>query len=407
MKNTAAFRQTVSRRRLLSAVGMAAAASILVSGCTASPEKANAGGDSDKDFVVYASLGLSGASSTFAPSLQEGMNAAVATINDNGGLLGRQMVLEVENNESVATTAVSNLQKRLKKDPAPELIWAGTTSSETLAMLSLTNREKVISLNNGSAPEIGDASKFPHSFSAGVTVAAQAEFLSRKLQEGGYKNVGVLTASGAFGEAQASQYRKTLEAAGLTVATETYEPDAVEMDGPLARLADSNPDVVVFNDFVHPSYVLKSRIKVGMGDVPFIGDVSTTIKDISGTVTEEEKKGVTLTTYSVQSTDVDRPGVDALLEQVRKAGHTINGGLYLYALAYDTLLAYANAVEATGTTDVDKVRAAMEAGDGETYQLAISDKIGWTKELHLGTNAEVFTVIPVVPMVAGQYKTTG
>jgi ABC-type branched-subunit amino acid transport system substrate-binding protein len=391
------------RRRLATAVSFMAVMSVAATGC-ASTSATSANTANKPDFVLYSSLGLSGASSSFANALQAGMGAAVTTINDHGGLLGRKMKLEVENNESAPTKAVSNLQNRLTNG-APDLVWAGTTSSETLALLSLTTRAKVISLNNGSAPEIGNASTFPYSFSAGVGNQAQAEFLLQKLKEKGYKRIGVLTATGAFGQALSSQYKKTFEAAGLTVTPETYEPDAVEMDGPLARIRDQHPDAVVFNDFVNPAYILASRIKAGMGNVPFFGDVSTTVNDMSATVSADQKQGVLLATYKVQTTAADRPGVKNLIQALSKANVTISSGLYLYSLAYDTVLAYANAVEATGSTDVNKVRAAMESGEGKTYQMALTDNIGWTKDVHIGAgkDSDLFSLIPVSPMVAGQF----
>lgn len=404
MKNITFSRGIGWRRRLVTAVSFMAVMSVAATGC-AGTSAASGNTAAKPDFVFYASLGLSGASSSFATALQAGMSAAVATVNDHGGLLGRKMKLDVENNESTPTKAVSNLQNRLTNG-APDLVWAGSTSSETLALLSLTTRAKVISLNNGSAPEIGNASTFPYSFSAGVGNEAQAQFLLQKLKDKGYKRIGVLTATGAFGQALSSQYKKTFEAAGLTVIPESYEPDAVEMDGPLARIRDKSPDAVVFNDFVNPAYILASRIKAGMGNVPFFGDASTTVNDMSATVSADQKQGVMLMSYKVQTTAADRPGVKNLIQALSKANVKISSGLYLYALAYDTVLAYADAVEATGSTDVNKVRAAMESGEGKTYQLALTDNIGWTKDVHIGAgkDAELFSLIPVSPMVAGQFQ---
>lgn len=391
------------RRRLSGATAVAVALSMALAGCAGSDD--GKGSDDSGPISMYASLGLSGSSSAFAKALEAGMNAAVSTVNDKGGVLDRQIKLEVENNESDPTKAVSNLQKRLGKS-APDVVWAGSTSSETLALLSLTTREKVIALNNGSAPEIGDAKKFPYSFSAGVGNEAQAAFLAEALTAKGYKKVGVLTATGAFGEALSAQYKTTFEAAGIAVVSETYEPDAVEMDGPLARIDDKNPDAVVFNDFVHPTYVLKSRVKVGMGDVPFFGDISTTIGDISGTVSDEEKKGVELASYTVQTSAADRPGVSDLKAALKKDNASIESGLYLYALGYDTVLAYANAVEEAGSIDTDKVAAAMVAGDGKTFRMALADNIGWTKTTHIGSGQGegLFTLIPVSPLLAGQFQ---
>ncbi|MEU1984460.1 ABC transporter substrate-binding protein [Nocardia sp. NPDC019395] len=390
-----------SPRRLLAVVCVTALA-CLAAACGA-PDQSGAGDDSGP-FVLYASLGMSGASSSFSPGIRAGMAAAVDTINDGGGLLGRPVELQVENNESDPTKAVSLLQGRIRTDP-PEVVWAGATSSETLALLSLTTRQKVIALNNGSAPEVGDATTFPYSFSAGVTSQSIADYLAQHLAGKGYKTVGVLTASDAFGEGVRELYANSLEAAGITVVSESYEPDVVEMDGPLARIGSKRPDAVVFSDFVHPTYILKSRIKVGMGDIPFVGDLSTTANDMYGTLTDEERRGVTLATYKIQASAAgDRPGAQALMASLEESGAQITSGLYLYGLAYDTVLAYANAVTAVGSTDVDEVRAAMEAGQGDTYPLAMTDEIGWTEQTHLGSGEDQYAVVPVSPMVAGRFQ---
>lgn len=392
-----------SRRRTMTAVSLAAVVSLLATACASSDGEG--GDDSDEPLKMYASLGISGASSAIATPLKAGMEAAIAEVNAKGGLLGRKLELEAENNESDPTKAVSKLQKRLTGAGA-DVVWAGSTSSETLAMLSLTTREKVIALNNGSAPEIGDAKAFPYSFSAGVGNEAQANFLTKVLQDKGYKTIGVLTATGAFGEALNSQYEKTFKAAGMTVVSETYEPDAVEMDGPLGRIGDKNPDVVVFNDFLHPTYVLKSRVKVGLDDVPFIGDISTTLTDISGTVSAAEKQGVELASYTVQTSEATRPAVETLKSRLDENGTKVASGLYLYALAYDTVLAYANSVEAAGSVDVEKVRDAMVGNEGDTFDLTLTDDIGWTEDVHIGSgeDSEIFTMIPISPMVDGQFQ---
>ncbi|WP_028473803.1 ABC transporter substrate-binding protein [Nocardioides alkalitolerans] len=372
---------------------------MLTSACAESGDDA---GD-DGAFVVYASVGLSGGDSGFAPSIEAGIEAAIAEINENGGLLGREVRLETDNNESDPTKAVSLLQDRIR-DSAPDLVWAGTASSESLALQSLTTREEIMALNNGSAPELGDASLFPYAFSAGVRLQSAAEYLATTVVDEGYQNIGIIAGDDPAGEAAMSLYEDAFEDAGLDVATESYEAEAVEVDGPLARLAESDPDVVIFNSTYQAEPVLKSRIKVGMEDVPFIGDVSTTIRSLDETLNDAEKSGVELMSYNVNASTADSPGVTNLLASLDAAGETPETALYLYALGYDPILAYANAVESVGSTDVTEVRAAMEAGEGDTYELSLSDDPGWSETDHLASGEGRFTIIPVAPLVAGQFQ---
>jgi|tagenome__1003787_1003787.scaffolds.fasta_scaffold20951103_2 ABC-type branched-subunit amino acid transport system substrate-binding protein len=398
-----------SRRSLAPVLSILAAVSLMASGCAGATDNSSSGSGgttASGPLSFYASLGTSGTSSTFAGALKDGMTAAVSTLNDKGGVLGRQVKLDVENNESDPTKAVSLLQNRITSD-RPDLVWAGSTSSETLAMLGVTTREKLIALNNGSAAEVGDASKFPYSFSAGVTTTAIADYLASYLKGKGYHKVGLLTGSDAFGQGANTVYTAAFEKAGLTVASESYDPAAVEMDGPLARLGDGNPDAIVFSDFRHPAYDLKSRVKVGLQHIPFVGDLGATGSDLSSALTEEEKQGVTVATYKVNTASADRPGIDNLKKSLDSAGVKVASPLYLYALGYDTVLAYANAAEEAKSTDPDKIRAAMESGKGHKYPLALNDDIGWTKTVHLGSGEGAFAMIPITPLVDGQFQTAG
>ncbi|MEU1984484.1 ABC transporter substrate-binding protein [Nocardia sp. NPDC019395] len=400
--NSIGSTRRVRRHRLLTTVCLVAVTSMIAAACGGAPED-GARDDGSGPFIVYASLGVSGADSTFAPAIKAGLEAAITEINDRGGLLGREVRLEQDNNESDPTKAVSLLQNRIRETP-PNLVWAGTSSSESLAMQGLTTRAKVMSLNNGSATELGDAGTFPYSFTAGVRFQAVADYLSAYLKDKGYKKVGVLAGDDPAGEAAAKLYRETFEPAGLEVFTESYESGAVEVDGPLARLGADKPDVVVFNTTYHAEPILKSRVKVGMGTVPFVGDVSTTVRSVDQTLNEAEKAGVELTTYDVNSSTTDRPGVDNLIESLNAAGVQYTTALLMYALAYDPVLAYANAVESVGSTDVDKVRAAMEADAGDTYQLSLADDLGWTDTDHLSSGEGRFLTIPVAQLVAGRFQ---
>ncbi|MGX7727942.1 ABC transporter substrate-binding protein [Rhodococcus sp. 2H158] len=394
------------RGRLRTATGCLAAIALLTAGCASTDSNGDAETSDSGPITLYASMGVSGTGAAIQPAVEAGVRAAVSTINDNGGLLGRPIEVEVQNNESDPTKAVSLLQAEMNGSTPPDLVWAGTSSSETLALMGVTTRSKVMAFTPGNNQELGDASKFPYLFGSSPVGSAIADTLTDYLVDGGYKTIGILTPNDALGNSAAERYKAAFEEEGLAVVTDRYETDAVEMDGPLARLADKNPDVVVFNAVANPAYVLKSRIKVGLEDVPFVGDLSTTNVDFAGAVSPQEKEGVTLAAYTLATTQSDRPGAKNLLDSLHSAGVNMKSSLSLYGIAYDVVLSYANAVDAVGSTDVDKVRAAMESGDGDTYPLSLTDDQGWTEEVHLGSGdaPNYFTFIPVSPLVDGQFQ---
>jgi ABC-type branched-subunit amino acid transport system substrate-binding protein len=390
------------RGRFIAAV-LVAAATLLMTACAGSDDKAASGSSDSKPIQLYASLGLSGANQTNSAAFGAGLQAGVDTVNAKGGVLGRKLELVTENNESDPTKAVSLLQDQLRK-ASPDWVWAGSSSSDALAMLGVLTQKKIMAFSPGSAPQVGDPTQFPYSFSAGVTSSSIADALTKYLTGKGYKSVGILTANNAFGDAAAQGYKAAFEKAGLKVSAETYEPDAVEMKGPLARLQEGHPDVVVFNDFIHPTYVLKSRTELGMGNVPFLGDLSASLTDLTGTLTDADKKGVTVTTYEVQTTSADGPGVKGLLDALAKDNVKVSGGLQLYSMPYDSVLAWANAVKAVGSLDADKVKKALEDNKGDTFTRAASDDYGWSDKVHQAT-AIPFVMIPVSPLNSdGQFE---
>lgn len=397
-----------SRWSIVRTLSVVAAISMLTTACAGSgSDDGGEGGTESGPFIYYVNLGLSGASSSYTPALAAGLKAASETINANGGILGRKVKLVTDNNESNATKATSLLQEQLRENK-PDLVWAGSSDSETLPMAGLLAREKIIGFSPGSSTELGKSEDFPYYFSASVQTAAIAKYLAESLAEKGYKTVGQLSGTDAFGQNVTKEYKAAFEEAGLSVVAETYEPDAVEMDGPLARIKDGDPDAVVFTDFLHPQYVLKSRVKNNMTDIPFVGDLSSTVTDLSATLSPEESQNLLLTSYKLNTTggadsSDDRPGVQALLASLKKDGVDIQTTLTIFALAYDATLAYANAVEAAGTTDPDKVRAAMEDNKGDTYPLALADDLGWTKENHISDATGLFTSIPPSPLKNGQF----
>lgn len=395
------------RRTLLSTTCLLVVLALGTAGCASSSDSESSSGSAGSNpFTLYASMGVSGAGAAIEPAIEAGMRAAVTTINDNGGILGRQIEVELENNESNPTKAVSLLQARMKKGTPPDLVWAGTSSSESLALLGVTTRAKVMAFSPGNNQELGDASKFPYLFSASPVGTAIADTLTDYLTEQKHKTVGILTPNDALGSSATARYESAFKEAGMAVVSEQYEVDAVDMDGPLARIADKNPDVVVINAVANPAYVLKSRVKVGMGDIPFVGDLSTTNVDFSTTLNQNEKQGVTLAAYTIATTASERPGAANLLNSLHAAGVEMKSSLSLYGIAYDVVLAYANAVESLKSTDVDKVRTAMEAGAGDTYPLSLADNQGWTDKVHLGsgTAPNYFTFIPVAPLADGQFQ---
>ena len=392
---------------MVAAISALAAVGMLTSACASNSTATAASGNSSQPFLYYAVIGLSGAEAGYSVAFKTALQAAANTINSDGGLLGRKINLVIANDQSSPTQAVSLLQAQLQKQK-PDAVWAGSSDSETLPMAQLLMPDKVMTFSPGSSTQLGNAKAFPYYFSASVRTADIADYLASYLVSKGYKTVGQLSGTDAFGQNAAQQYKAAFEKAGLKVVAASYDPSAVQMVAPLESIKAGNPDVVVFTDFVAPQYVLESRLTAGMSNIPFLGDLSSTAVDISPSVNSNEEKNLLLTYYKEDikggpEAAQEPPGVTGLLKALNDLGGKAPLPLSTYSIAYDSLLAYANAVEAVGSTDVDKVRAAMEENLGHKFPLSLADDPGWTTEDHIANPRDAFTTMPVAPLSNGQY----
>jgi branched-chain amino acid transport system substrate-binding protein len=97
------------RARFLSVGAAACLAAALAAGCSSSGGSTSSG--SKSPIVIGASLSLTGDFSTDGLAFQKGYNLWVSRVNATGGILGRQVKLDVLNDNSSPTQVVTNYQK--------------------------------------------------------------------------------------------------------------------------------------------------------------------------------------------------------------------------------------------------------------------------------------------------------
>jgi ABC-type branched-subunit amino acid transport system substrate-binding protein len=369
----------------------------------------SAGGGSsaspDKPFQIYAVAGETGAAAPVTPALLAGLKAAISTINAKGGILGRTVELTVANDQSDPTQAVSLVQAELAGGNKPDFVFGGTSSAEILAVSGVTNAAKIVTLAVGSSSVLGNAVKFPYTFSVDPTALAQAQSTVQYLKSKGYKNIGVIASDDATGNSYAAAYATAIEQAGLKVVdAESYPTTAVDMTPQLERINSKHHDAVVFEGVEWGAYLLHSREKAGMQNVPFVADAATQSVDYASAVTAAEKQGVVMEVYKMNANNTTTPGKTALLAALHKQGVNPALPLEVYALSSDMLLSYANAATAAHSTDPDKVKAELQSGDvPEAFPTALTTKFDWTAALHLTDANGYFEFIPVTGIVNGQY----
>lgn len=102
---------TPHRTRFLAIPAVAAAAAMVLAACSSSGSSNNSSGNSKSPIVIGASLSLTGDFSADGQAFQRGYNLWASYINSHGGLLGHQVKMVYQNDQSSPTTVVTNYTK--------------------------------------------------------------------------------------------------------------------------------------------------------------------------------------------------------------------------------------------------------------------------------------------------------
>jgi branched-chain amino acid transport system substrate-binding protein len=178
-----------------------------------------------------------------------GAKLAVAQLNAKGGVLGRQIQLNVEDDACSPTEAITAGNKLI--DQHPSLIFGFHCSSATLAAMDLIQRAQIplingISTNPGIAAGSGVGGN-KYVFTLTPTDATFATALVRffKLQK--VKSVAIVAENTDYGRGGAEAMRVRSKAFGIDVtSTNYYTQGTSDFSSLLAGIKSQHPDRVVY-----------------------------------------------------------------------------------------------------------------------------------------------------------------
>jgi branched-chain amino acid transport system substrate-binding protein len=183
--------------------------------------------------------------SSFAP-LYAGGDIALAEINAAGGILGRKVVIDEEDDEASPAKEPAIVKKL--KDAGVNIMVGPTGSPQVLSSLAFTSPAKIIQCGVANGSELGDAVKNPYHYMCVYTTEQEgmvaAKYMVEQLK---LKKIGLLHETTAFGEGAAKSSRATLkEIAGLEpVSEQAYQMGATDLSVYVKNLQDAGCDGVI------------------------------------------------------------------------------------------------------------------------------------------------------------------
>jgi branched-chain amino acid transport system substrate-binding protein len=295
------------------------------------------------------------------------VNAAelvVAKVNAAGGVLGKQIVLVIEDDVCAPDIASSTATKLVSEGVVAVI--GHICSGATATALPIYQESRIVAISpSATNPSLAE---FPNFFRTIAPDDAQgqlqADFLVDVL---GVSKVAVLHDKEDYGKGLAEFAREYLEAAGVEVVLfEGITTGAVDFSAIINRVRAAGVDAVVFGGY-HPdaSKLVDQGRQAGLL-LPFIsgdGVKDDTFINVAGSAAE----GV----YATGPRDTSSNPMDAMAKQEHIDKYGTEPGPF-FMNGYAATLAIINAIEKAGSTDYDAIVAALTSNYVDTPLGSIS-----------------------------------
>jgi len=303
---------------------------------------------------------LTGKEATFGAQFKAGGEAAVADINAKGGVLGKQLKLQLGDDQCDPKQARA-VAEQLSSSGAV-FVAGHFCSSSSIPASSVYNEQGVVQISPGSTnPKLTD--ERPGDFTyrmcgrddqqGGVAGA----YLAKEFAD---KKIAILHDKTAYGQGLADEMKKALNAAGKQeVFYEAITPGEKDYTAVVTKLKQNGIDVVYLGGYhTEAGLIIRQARAQGLKTILVGGDalVSTELGSIAG----EDVEG-TLMTFSPDPRK--NPAAKEVVDALEKKGVNPEGYVvYVYA----AIQTWAQAAEKAGTTEGDKVVAALKDTEFDT-----------------------------------------
>jgi branched-chain amino acid transport system substrate-binding protein len=339
---------------------IAAACLLLLSACASGDDKGGDSGSSGKPINLAIVYGITGAYAGTGSVYMQGFNAAVNDINAHGGVAGRQIKVNLIDDKSDITFAVSKITELLHSSTPPDIVVPGGVSTETLGMMPAVTDAELFSASVASSATLDDPAKYPNHFGISTKQADQLAAIGAVMTAQGVKKLGVLAGADAYGDGNLAGIKAVAEANGITIVdTERPDPKALNFDVAFQRLAAAKPDAI-YGDFAAFDAIgraFTSRLTVGATSIPYYAGTATGAAVPSKLTDAKALANCKMPEFATMVQQTPPPTYFAPLLTAFKGKAD---SAYAGALGYDTVRLIALAIQRTnGDTSAAKLTQAL------------------------------------------------
>ncbi len=298
------------------------------------------------------------------PPMVEAVNMAVRDINDAGGVLGNDVVLETGDSGTDPGVANTTVDRLLGSVGVNAIVGAAASGISNAVVDKITGSGIVQCSPSNTAASLSNAGVDGYYFRTAPSDDLQGPTLAEVVLGDGHANVAVIVRADDYGVGFGDSIVETLEASGATVVyDDAYDPRATNFDAEVQAIAAESPDAVVLISFEEGVQIIQTMIEEGVGpaDVPlYIADGLA-----SGDLGERIDPGNPSVAAAINGTQPSAaPEAGAAFFPDAFAEFAPDVDVIYSSQAYDCTMLIALAAEQAGTADPAAIRDNMESVSG-------------------------------------------
>jgi branched-chain amino acid transport system substrate-binding protein len=304
---------------------------------------------------------LTGAVAASGNYVANGARIAADEINAQGGLLGQQVELIIEDNKSNPTEAVAAAEKLIVRDEVPVMMGAWSSTFTLAVMPKLMEYGVPMLVETSSSEKITTAGN-PWVFRISKTSEMEAKAFAEQVNKFGIEKADFLVVNNDWGLGAAERFSEMLEEHGVAVGdVETMDPAAQDMSAQLSKLKASDADTLFVTTGVEQlTLVLRQARDLGV-DTRIITTGGSQAPDQlieqAGSAADGSYHLVFFTPWFPDA--VENPEVaEKFVAEWEKRGYNF-AGLTEGFRGYDGIMTIAAAIEAAGEAEPEAIREAL------------------------------------------------
>lgn len=332
------------RRRLFFAIGLAA---LTLSGCMETPSN---------EVVIGEFASLTGDTATFGQSSHKGTQMAIDEVNAAGGVLGKQIKLVTEDDQSKAGEAATVVRKLISRDKVVAIL-GEVASSRSMEAAPICQTKKIPMISPASTnPDVTKAGNFI--FRICFIDPFQGTVLAKFALTKGWKRTAILTDVKQDYSVGLTQFFKEYytKNGGTIVSEQNYSGGDTDFNAQLTSIKQQTPDVILASGYYTESGLIAKQAKQLGLNMPMLGGDgwdSPSLVKVAGQAMEGNY-------FSNHFSDEDQsPIIQDFIKKYKARSNEIPDAMV--ALGYDSAMILVDAIKRAGTTDSDKLREAIAA----------------------------------------------